>query len=75
MESKINEIVYDVELLLGEAFSIPKTAPQILGPGHWRVSIKPVNMLDSGEPPRDHAGFLNSYSPEDEGLYDDCSAG
>jgi hypothetical protein len=25
--------------------------------------------------PRDHAAFLNSYAPEDEGLYDDDSAG
>jgi predicted DNA-binding antitoxin AbrB/MazE fold protein len=24
---------------------------------------------------RDHAAFLNSYAPEDEGLYDDYSAG
>jgi predicted DNA-binding antitoxin AbrB/MazE fold protein len=24
---------------------------------------------------RDHSAFLNSYSPEDEGLYDDYSAG
>ena len=25
--------------------------------------------------PRDHSAFLNSYAAEDEGLYDDCSAG
>jgi hypothetical protein len=24
---------------------------------------------------RDHSAFLNSYSPEDEGLYDDAKAG
>ncbi|MCI0334284.1 MAG: antitoxin family protein [Planctomycetes bacterium] len=24
---------------------------------------------------RDHSAFLNSYAPEDEGLYDDYSAG
>ena len=24
---------------------------------------------------RDHSAFLNSYSPEDEGLYDDAAAG
>ena len=29
----------------------------------------------SGEVVRDHSAFLNSYAPEDEGLYDDYSAG
>ena len=24
--------------------------------------------------PRDHSAFLNSYAPEDEGLYDDAAA-
>ena len=30
----------------------------------------------AGEPPvlRDHQGFLNSYAPEDEGLYDDAAS-
>ena len=28
-----------------------------------------------GEVVRDHSAFLNSYAPEDEGLYDDYSAG
>ena len=27
------------------------------------------------EPIRDHSAFLNSYAPEDEGLYDDYSGG
>ena len=29
----------------------------------------------SGAVVRDHSAFLNSYAPEDEGLYDDYSAG
>ena len=29
----------------------------------------------SSEVVRDHSAFLNSYAPEDEGLYDDYSAG
>jgi len=30
----------------------------------------------AGTPPvlRDHQGFLNSYAPEDEGLYDDAAS-
>jgi predicted DNA-binding antitoxin AbrB/MazE fold protein len=27
------------------------------------------------QPVREHTAFLNSYAPEDEGLYDDYSAG
>jgi hypothetical protein len=29
----------------------------------------------NGEPIRDHAAFLNGYTPEDEGLYDDYESG
>ncbi len=30
---------------------------------------------DKGQTPvRDHSAFLNSYAPQDEGLYDDASA-
>jgi hypothetical protein len=31
--------------------------------------------VNAPPPFRDHAGFLNSYSPEDEGLYDDAQTG
>jgi predicted DNA-binding antitoxin AbrB/MazE fold protein len=43
------------------------------------ISICTQSDLASGEskggPVRDHSAFLNSYAPEDEGLYDDYSAG
>lgn len=74
MESKINEIVYDVTLEPGEVLSIPPNVGKIIGPGHWLVCIKPAEESFS-EHVRDHAAFLNSYSVEDEGLYDDYSAG
>ncbi len=75
MQSKVTEITYDVSLQPGEALSLPKDAAQILGPGHWVVSIRPVEAVSSSTPLRDHSAFLNSYAPEDEGLYDDYSAG
>jgi len=31
--------------------------------------------IPAKEATRDHTAFLNSYAPEDEGLYDDYSAG
>lgn len=71
MQSKITEITYDVKLQPGEAVALPEGIKNIVGPGHWVVSIKPAG---NGEV-RDHTAFLNSYGPEDEGLYDDYSAG
>ncbi len=74
METKLTELTYDVELLPGEPLLLPKDAAKIVGPGHWLVSIRPANAVGTGVV-RDHTAFLNSYAPEDEGLYDDCSAG
>ena len=75
MQSKLTEIIYDVELQPGESLSLPKDAAEILGPGHWLVCIRPAVQAAHNGPLRDHAAFLNSYVPEDEGLYDDYSAG
>jgi hypothetical protein len=74
MESKPFEITYDVQLLPGEALSLPKEAAAIVGPGHWLVSIRPADDNSDRQFVRDHTAFLNSYSAEDEGLYDDYSS-
>jgi hypothetical protein len=71
MQSKLTEITCDVVLQPGEELTLPQEAAGIIGPGHWTVSIRPAGE----ETRRDHAAFLNSYAPEDEGLYDDYSAG
>lgn len=75
MHSKLTELTFDIQLQPGEPLSLPKDAGEIVGPGHWVVSIRPAE--DAAEPDfiRDHSAFLNSYAPEDEGLYDDYSAG
>ncbi len=75
MDSRVNEITYDITLQPGEPLSLPKEAAGILGPGHWLVSIRPADTGASGNSIRNHSAFLNSYAPEDEGLYDDYSAG
>jgi hypothetical protein len=75
MQSKVTEIIYDVLLQPGESLSLPKDAAEILGPGHWLVSIRPANEVLRSDLVRNHAAFLNSYDPGDEGLYDDYSAG
>jgi predicted DNA-binding antitoxin AbrB/MazE fold protein len=39
------------------------------------ISTESDESHSSNEVVRDHSAFLNSYAPEDEGLYDDYSAG
>jgi hypothetical protein len=70
MNSKISKLVYEIELREGEVFTLPKDISDIVGPGQWTVSIRPSEQA----PTRSHEAFLNSYSAEDEGLYDDYSA-
>lgn len=73
MASDFTEITFDVQLQPGEPLTLPEDAAAIVGPGHWVVSIRPADS--AGGPIRDHTAFLNSFAPEDEGLYDDYSAG
>ena len=64
------ELNYEIELHAGEKLCLPDELVEQVGPGHWLVTIKPAAECDA-EPIRDHSAFLNSYAPEDEGLYDD----
>jgi hypothetical protein len=68
------EITYDVVLQPGEALTLPQEAAEVVGPGHWVVSIRPADQGPNVFV-RNHSAFLNSYSAEDEGLYDDYPAG
>jgi hypothetical protein len=74
MQAKFTEITYDVQLQAGESLSVPKEIAEIVGPGHWVVSIRSAESESRPGAIRDHAAFLNSFAPEDEGLYDDYSA-
>ena len=40
----------------------------------WQLELLPSATDRSQAAVRDHSAFLNSYSPEDEGLYDDAAA-
>ncbi len=60
-------IEMEIEIRPGETLRLPDEVTDRIGVGHWRVTIEPVT-----EPLiRNHAAFLRSYAPEDEGLYDD----
>jgi hypothetical protein len=39
------------------------------------LAISPAAADHSRKAARDHSAFLNSYAPQDEGLYDDAAAG
>lgn len=63
-----SELTYEIELKPGEKLSLPESLTNNLSPGHWVVSIR---KLQAPEIAQIYDAFLNSYAPEDEGLYDD----
>ncbi|NJP08606.1 MAG: hypothetical protein HC866_03310 [Leptolyngbyaceae cyanobacterium RU_5_1] len=73
MNTKLVNLTYEVELQQGEKLSLPDSIATRIGAGRWLIIIKPVSESFI-EPVRSHDAFLNGYAPEDEGLYDDCTA-
>jgi hypothetical protein len=71
MKQQMLGITYEIDLQPGEKLQLPDAMAATVGPGRWLLSIQPAPTV-SGKPVRQHQGFLNSYAPEDEGLYDDC---
>lgn len=64
------KVTYELELEPGEKLELPASLVESIGPGHWLITVERVTeQLPSLL--RDHSAFLNSYVPEDEGLYDD----
>ena len=72
MKAQLKRMTYKVELLAGEKLSLPEALIQSVGQGRWTITVQPADDID--ESVRDHSGFLGSYSPYDEGLYDDCQS-
>ncbi|ACB52191.1 hypothetical protein cce_2843 [Crocosphaera subtropica ATCC 51142] len=69
MKSSIINITYEIELQPGEKLTLPSSLVDKIGAGNWVITIQPKSMeMDTI---RSHSAFLNGYSPEDEGLYDD----
>ena len=71
MQSDPTPITYEVDLQPGESLMLPADASKIVGPGQWQIIVQPAGQNST----RDHTAFLNSYAPEDEGLYDDYPGG
>ncbi len=70
MKDQLVRVTYEIELEPGEKLCLPDALAATIGPGRWRLTIQPLRPA----PARSHAAFLNSYTPEDEGLYDDYPA-
>jgi hypothetical protein len=71
MQSHLVSITYEVELEPGEKLTLPQVLVDSIGAGRWVLTLQPLYAATSSASIRDHSSFLNSYAPEDEGLYDD----
>ena len=67
MKSNVVSLTYEIELQPGEELTLPESLVKSLGAGRWLITVRPL----PAPPARDHNAFLDSYAPEDEGLYDD----
>lgn len=70
MKSEVVQLTVAIELQPGETLTLPKELIETIGAGRWLITLQPATEYTAT---RDHQAFLNSYTPEDEGLYDDYS--
>jgi hypothetical protein len=71
MTNKLVAVEYEIEIEVGEPIALPPEIANRVGSGRWLVTFRPLDPLSV----RGHGAFLNSYAPEDEGLYDDDLSG
>ncbi len=71
MTGKLIKLTYEIEVQTGEKFTLPDSLLESLGVGRWIVTIQPAIEEKIPVVTRSHDAFLKSYSPEDEGIYDD----
>lgn len=75
MKSNLINLTYEISLQPGEKLSLPESLIESVGEGRWLITIEPFTEANPLTPIRNHNAFLNSYAPEDEGLYDDYPSG
>ena len=71
MQTTHINLAYEIQIEPGEKLTLPQSLNDALSPGRWMLMIRPLVEPVSHTPIRTHQAFLNSYVPEDEGLYDD----
>ncbi|MBM4460333.1 MAG: hypothetical protein FJ011_21645 [Chloroflexi bacterium] len=75
MAMSLLNLTYEVELKPGEKLSLPAHLINAVDAGRWLITIRPYSAATMSAPSiRSHSAFLNSYAPEDEGLYDELPA-
>ena len=67
MKNQLLKLAFEVEIEEGEQLNLPSSIVQRIGKGKWVITIQPKTLVSDHL----HSSFLNSYVPEDEGLYDD----
>ena len=68
------ELTCEVEVGEGETLALPEALARQAGPGRWVIRVQPAERARPAAGFRNHSAFLNGYTPEDEGLYDDAAA-
>jgi hypothetical protein len=71
MQASLAKLTYEIKLVPGEKLHLPQALVESVGAGEWLITIEPVPPTWSHRQVRRHSAFLNGYSPDDEGLYDD----
>jgi hypothetical protein len=75
MKSRLVNLTFEVELQPGEKFVLPEELER-LGVGRWIITVQPaLSKSSTNSLLLNHDAFLDSYAPEDEGLYDDDPPG
>lgn len=65
-------LTYEVDLKPGEKLTLPASLIEAVDAGRWLITIRPCAVITMPTMPiRSHNAFLNSYAPEDDGLYDE----
>ncbi len=72
MDDTLKHLSYEIELQPGDRLSLPPALLNAVGPGRWIITVEPAT--DAGPSTGDHGAFLNGYTAEDEGLYDDVTS-
>jgi len=66
MKGSLVGLTCEIELEPGEELTLPESLIAQVDAGRWLITIRPLSA-----PIRSHSAFLNSYAPQDEGMYDD----
>ena len=69
MKDNLVNMTYEIDLQPGEKLTLPTALIESVGPGRWLLTVQPAPETPPSSVRR-HDAFLNSYAPEDEGLYD-----